>query len=544
MLHFKIVKMKIIKLLIIVLINAWILGSCDLDRFPESNLSDADFWSTEDNFEAACNHFLIFVNVTNDIVFNDTRADFAISDSYNPISDGTRLTPSTSSDWDNPYKMIFTANNIIEKSENADFSTVNRWVAEAKFWRAYAYFLLVKKFGDVPLVTHVLDIDASELSEGRTDREIIIQQIYEDLDYSASNLPTFINIGDAGYGRISKSAALALKSRVALYVGTHQKYHGWGKPSSHFSEAITAAEAVMSEGHSLYNKMSDPYFNLFQYEGEGFQNKENILVSIFGENIDNRIRSNSIGYEIFKLAQVTRSSFEQYLCTDGLPFDQSPLAEIPEETPWSVFKNKDPRMEASIFTEGETDPTGESYIWDQPFNVTRCSAQKYATVEGYKVAPSYIDVALIRYAEVLLNYAEAKFEQNSSISDTDLDKSINLLRDRVGMPHLTNNFVTTNGLDMITEIRRERSVELAQEGFRYDDVIRWKIAENVLLGSIFGVKYLEDYYQGDLNVSEDGFIIIQPASQRNFDPSKDYLYPIPLREISLSGGAITQNPGW
>jgi hypothetical protein len=112
------------------------------------------------------------------------------------------------------------------------------------------------------------------------------------------------------------------------------------------------------------------------------------------------------------------------------------------------------------------------------------------------------------------------------------------------MPHLSNNFVILNGLDMRTEIRRERSVELAQEGFRYDDIIRWKIAEVVLPKSLLGATYFAKAYSGTLNVTNDGYIKVQDAKTRHFNPAKDYLYPIPVREIALSGGSITQNPGW
>lgn len=132
---------------------------------------------------------------------------------------------------------------------------------------------------------------------------------------------------------------------------------------------------------------------------------------------------------------------------------------------------------------------------------------------------------------------------NGSITDADLDKSINLLRDRVAMPHLTNQFVTDNDLDMHTEIRRERNVELAQEGFRYDDINRWKIAEEVLPKAMKGAKYFPEF-GGGWNISDDGYLEVQRANTRFFNPQRDYLYPIPTKDIALSGGTITQNPNW
>ncbi len=536
--------MKKIRFLLILFTSILIISSCDLDRVSESELSDEMFWKNESDFEAACNQFFSFINGDIDLVYDDNRSDFAASLTNNSISDGSRVTPSTSTDWDTPYEIIYTANNIIEKAEDVDISNIDRWVAEAKFWRAYAYISLVKKYGDVPLVLRTLDIDAPEFTEPRTDRETVIQQIYDDLNYSAANLPTFIKLGGSQYGRISKSAALALKSRIALYVGTHQKYHEWGEPSTHLSLAINAAEAVMDEGHQLFTAESDPYYYLFQYDGEGFANKENILSLIYGENLDNEIRYHNICRKLKNGASsVTLYMVEKYLCTDGLPYDKSPLAEIPETDPMSIFINKDPRMVASIYTKGVPSNNPDLYAWNQSGCPTRFAPRKYSIEADWINSESFVDIAIIRYAEVLLNYAEAKFELNGSISDTELDKSINLLRGRVSMPSLTNDFVTANGLDMLTEIRRERSVELAQEGFRYDDIIRWKIAEDVLPKSLLGATYFSEVY-GNLNVSDDGHILVQDASSRDFDPSKDYLYPVPVREISLSGGAIIQNPGW
>jgi hypothetical protein len=170
------------------------------------------------------------------------------------------------------------------------------------------------------------------------------------------------------------------------------------------------------------------------------------------------------------------------------------------------------------------------------------------------------DWNVIRYAEVLLIYAEAKFERNGSISDADLDLSINLLRDRVNMPHLTNTLVTGNGLNMETEIRRERTVELAFEGFRWDDLRRWKTAETVLPKSILSIKvtgtewankvitidgstYNSFFYNVDPGQLENGYKLLQSGSQRSFNPNKNYLLPIPTKQITLNT-KLTQNPGW
>jgi hypothetical protein len=159
------------------------------------------------------------------------------------------------------------------------------------------------------------------------------------------------------------------------------------------------------------------------------------------------------------------------------------------------------------------------------------------------------DRILIRYAEVLLIYAEAKFELNGSISDADLNLSINLLRTRVGFaPKLTNAFVTTNNLSMRDEIRRERTVELALEGFRYDDLMRWKLAEALLPQNLLGAKFIASEWVGtngnSLNLNSDQVLITEPVTSRHFRPERDYLYPVPIHEITTSGGNVVQNPNW
>ena len=180
--------------------------------------------------------------------------------------------------------------------------------------------------------------------------------------------------------------------------------------------------------------------------------------------------------------------------------------------------------------------------------------QKYFTGQAdFLISPNmFLDYIAIRYAEILLNYAEAVYELNNSISDADLDKSINLLRKRATnndnskLPLLTNAFVTANGLDMRTEIRRERSVELAYEGFRYWDLIRWKTAETELPKPILERKYFSnvDYGGSTKPPLQDGYVLMQSADKRKFNAQKDYLWPLPSGQIGLSKGTLTQNSGW
>lgn len=531
--------MKTLRLLIF-LIGIISISSCDLERIPESDLNDKAFWKSNQNFKEACNRLYTFLDGYSMIVLNDVRTDFAHSGSPNSISNGSRLPSANSNDWTTSYNIIFTANKIIEKAEGKDNITqINQWIGEAKFFRAYSYFDLVSKFGDVPLVLRTLDIDSDELYSGRTDREEIILQIYSDLDYAIDHLPTFLELGSANYGRVSKNAALAFKSRVALYEGTRQKFHDYGNPNMHLSKAINSALSLMDmKEHSLY----PDHFDLFQMVGEGFNNKENILPSIYGVDNTNAIREHQIARRN-KENNATYNLISLFLCTDGLPIDKSPLAVSPEmePNPWYIFRNKDTRLFSLLYKEGDV-YKNKIYQWDDKDVITRFAQSKYVVASDWIGKNGFVDIALIRYAEVLLNYAEAKFELNGTISDDDLNISINLLRARGNIAPLTNSFVALHGLDLRTEIRRERAVELASEGFRYNDIMRWKIAENVLPKDILGAFFFPDIYkiyQGE--ITEDNYIFVESADKRTFNPQRDYLYPIPIREV---GFGLEQNPGW
>ena len=170
--------------------------------------------------------------------------------------------------------------------------------------------------------------------------------------------------------------------------------------------------------------------------------------------------------------------------------------------------------------------------------------RKFANVDDWNTQASLIDRPVLRYAEVLLTYAEARFELDNAISDADLDLTLNRLRARAGVAKLTNAFVTANGLTMREEIRRERRVELAQEGFRYWDLIRWKTAEIELPKPILGIYFFKsEFPPATVNLTPDNFILVQATNFRKFDPAKDYLWPLPINEISLNP-ALKQNPGW
>lgn len=258
---------------------------------------------------------------------------------------------------------------------------------------------------------------------------------------------------------------------------------------------------------------------------------------------------------------ITRNLIREYLYTDGLPAfntDNTPVASpsplyVPEANEPSyntIFENRDPRLTYTVFKAGDTAYKGPWVPTTSLGSRSGFASKKGFNLEDWTInSAATTDRILMRYAEILLIYAEAKFELNGTISDADLDLTVNALRTRAGLPvKLTNAFVTANNLSMREEIRRERTIELALEGFRYDDLVRWKTAETVLPKDILGAKYIAADWPGtnpgNLKLNADGVVIAEPSTTRRFQANRDYLYPVPLNEISLSGGNVTQNPNW
>lgn len=550
--------MKKLNIIFLSLLAALLYSGCDLDRFPETEFADTDFWNTEGDLMNAANRLYQTLDGYYPL---DNRADESVNQNVDAVSSGQRTVPNTSGDnWNEPYDNIFTANNILEKGVKAKVSDEikNRYFAEARFFRAYNYFRLVKLYGGVPLLLKTLQVNSPELTMGRNTRAEVMQAIYEDLDFAAAWLPTRAALPAAQYGRVTKSAAWALKARAALYEGTRAKFHNDGDWQSHLNLAVKAAEAVMGQGHTLFPS----YSGMFVQAGEGRSNTENIFVKIYGIDNTNPLVSHNYSRDLEngRIAP-TRNLIREYLYTDGLPAfttENTPSAkrsaffveEGAEPDYNTIFENRDPRLAMTVFMAGE-----QAYKGPWVPKTSLGSRTAYAAKKGFNI-PDWtinnagtVDKPLIRYAEVLLTYAEAKFELSEAVSDADLDITINALRGRAGFTaKLTNAFVTANNLSMRDEIRRERSVELALEGFRYDDLIRWKTAETVLPQAILGAKYTAadwiDTPAGTLNLNADQVLIVEPASSRSFDPRRDYLYPIPINEISLSGGNVEQNPYW
>lgn len=545
----------------------WMGCNKDLNLTPKDQIADTLFWQSPADFALAANDFYFdlqsvpqYIDNTSDIAYGGSIGSgiiAGVTDDARAISTGAYLAQSTSPLWDSSYKRIRGANYLLQKARSSGLGAdIDRWVGEALFFRAYHYWNLVRTFGGVPLIDKVLEVNSPELYTPRSSQTAIIDFLINDLDSAVDKLPKQSGLTPDESGRVTHGAALALKARAALYMGTWAKYHGDGDAARYLAMAIDAAEKIISSAeYALYTGSGDnSYKYIFIQQGD--DSREVILARRYYLN---RIVQNWTRELWFNFMVPTKNMADMYLAKDGLPINRSPLFRG-YSTLAGEFQDRDPRMAMTFIVPGST-IFFEGGIWKPTFpgftgsNATRTGymLRKFLdeTLDAATFRGQY-DFKEFRYAEALLILAEALFERYGRISDQDLARTVNVLRARVNMPALTNGFVAANGLNMLQEIRRERTVELAFEGFRRDDLRRWKTAETVMPQALRGVKFVGTEYQQrypdlqvgtDIQVDGEGFIVTEPAASRRFQP-RHYLDPVPLQQIQLSHGTLSQNTGW
>jgi len=571
------------------------LASCRktfLDRSPESIISDAEYWHSTNDLKLYTNSFYtIFPSYTGYGTIGiygldaDNGSDNMITMSYNTWMNG-ELTPAGAGGWS--WSTLRNINYFLANYSrvNDTWGNVKPYVGEALFFRTYFYFNMLKSFGDLPWVNRPLGLtDSSALYSKRLSRKTIVDSMMANLDSAASYLPTK---GSAQAGRVYKELVQAFQSRVALYEGTWEKYHA-GDPfgvqgsdgSALLQKAATAAQAVMSSGifrlTNIATGSSSGYWSLFNqtdYSGNAeimFWRQYSVPLGI----THNWHRYTYIGAG----RGLTKNLVDDYLCTDGQPISVSPLYQG-DDSLTTVVRNRDPRLNQTIYVNDGAHvmtnnlPGGAPNKYFAVPSFTEATENKPAT--GYQVYkgnnPDYnqqyagnvgtTGLILFRYAEVLLNFAEAKAELGT-LTQSDADNSINLLRDRVGMPHLNIATITTDPKwvfpllsPLINEVRRERRVELACEGFRTDDIMRWAAAGQLITGwkpkgaklkqwqTVVASTYLNTYPTDNNGYIELFQKIGAMSSGYKFNTQRDYLRPIPLSELQVPGNQITQNPGW
>lgn len=560
------------KIYTLILVCGLGMFSCtDLDINPLSMATDANWFSNESQFEMSVND-LFRENVWNRVEENWTD-DEAYRNSLKPFVLGTinGQNATVTGMWTNCYKVIGRDNAIIDKLNVVSGGVLtaakkDQFMAEALFARACMYSKLVTYFGDVPYSDTTIDIETA-FTVGRTSKAEVLKKIYADFDEAIRLLP----VKSGTVQRPTRGAALAMKARLALY------NEDWDK----VIEATNACVAL--ECYELYPSYEELFLGSTHNTSESVFSIARSIANAVTLSWTDLLPRNNGGYAA---AEPSWDLLAAYLCTDGLPIDESPLFD-----PHDPFKNRDPRCAASIVPFGsiflgvEYDPnpvTGEKVmnytIGKEQNNNDNKAVTQHASYNGLlwkkgidetctqNGGKTEHDIIIIRYADVLLMYAEAMIEKGTI--DASVLNAINQVRARaygVAVEDVGNYpaVTTTNQAKLRTILRMERRMEFACENRRFMDMIRWKLCDKVLNMKHYGIfqtkadivnKMIDPghwFWAVTPEIDENGIAdfskleemgATNPLAQRSFDP-RQYLWPIPTKEILINDN-LTQNPGY
>lgn len=570
------------KILLLVIIGFLSFSCTKLDLNPLSEGSSETWFSNNNEIRMSLDYLYMmrFWNPNPDpLNFENCSWLDTFSDDWTNRSNLSSVTAGTingqtgfiTSWWSYYYRCIASANQILEKLDKAknviSQADMNQYIAEARFVRAAQYSRLIFYWGDVPYADKTLKINEA-FAMGKTKKADILQKIYEDFDYAASVLP----VSYSGTKHATKGAALALKARIALYMGD-------------MTTARDAAKACMDLGiYKLYPDFETLFIGQTKNSVETvFSIPRSVELDVYtplGQMQQPLMRCIGGGDYI----QPSWDLFCSFLCKDGLTIDNSPLY-----NPQKPFLNRDPRCTATIVEFGTEfcgyiyQPHPDSLITtkvatgERVSNVDSRGVSQYASYNGlawrkgidadwYSDLMNDPDNIVIRYADVLLIYAEAMIELNQ-IDQSVLD-AMNKVRARAYKVDYQSTLypavTTTNQSELRKTLRIERRMEFAFEGLRYADIIRWKIAEKVLNKPIYGmidppeqkVKIVMPglwFFPEIPPIDEDGIAdftsmynhgYCKVLAIRSFDKNKNYLWPIPSSEIIINPNLAPNNPGY
>ncbi|EOR94609.1 hypothetical protein ADIARSV_2207 [Arcticibacter svalbardensis MN12-7] len=576
------------KLVILFCTFLFSLVSCQktfLDLDDLDSVTEVVYFDTPQDFIDASNYFYrgLHSHQTVDGSGFDMISDFGteLSAYVQDYGQGTNTISNADIYWRNGYNYLRKINLLLDKAKEypGDPAGIKESVATANFFRAYEYFKLLQRFGGVPIVTETTYVDSEILLAQRNSRYEVVAQILTDLDLAIASLPTTAT--GANTGKISKYAAIAFKSRVLLYEGTWEKYVGTttdfegsgtgNNSAAYIAEAVTSAKLVIDNGgYEIWNKNAQlnnlSYRWLFVLEDAksnpgGFTkatNKEFIIQSVFDFAL--KPAGGNFVQITFGRNSPTQKALDMFSTLDGLPINKSSQFQGYVKQS-DQFKNRDYRM-VSDFGEQVLANGSQPITALGGASLTNLSSQKFKTYNNYRATGTEgFNYPTLRYAEVLLTFAEALYEKDNTISDANLNISVNLVRARAGIAPLTNALVTANGLNMLDEIRRERTVELYMENNNHwNDLKRWGTAEKELADDLIGyviggTEYETNPALFNTTFAKFGFkndypsgkgpvkaMIIDPKSARQFS-RKNYLWPIPSGQRLLNPN-LKQNPGW
>ncbi len=586
--------------------------SCEdaLDLQPKDKVDIESYFKTATDLQLFTNYF--YPNVlTQDMASGpsfESQDDCKVNQNLSAVlKAGTnRTVPASGGGWS--WGILRRINTFLEYADRCpDKEAVKKYSGVARFFRAYFYTIKLKRFGDVPWIDRQLGSADDQLYAPRDSREFIMTKILEDLDFALEALPLASKESSAPY-RLTKGAVLALRSNVCLYEGTFRKYHGISLEGHdwryYLDQCVDASEKLMSGNYGSYSlyttgNPSTDYMNMFA--AQDANKTEYILAIKYDQGM--QILHNANAHTVVSTQGqpgYTRKFVCTYLMKDGSRFTDIPGWQRMQFV--DEIKDRDPRLTQSIRGLNYKRIGGKDILApDLTCTMTGYQPIKFVTestmgsINMDRNNMSSNDIAEFRYAEVLLNLAEAKAELET-LTQTDIDKTINKLRQRVGMtgmlnladanahpdPYLTSpetGYFNVSGANtgVILEIRRERAIEMIQEGRRWDDLMRWKCGKMIdqsIMGEYFpgpgsydlsgdGVPDVILYAEGSakpagpegaqfyeinkdifLSDGNSGYLNNHKGQDRQgFNEERDYLYPIPTDEINLNPN-LKQNPGW
>ncbi len=568
-----------------------LLASCSdyLDRVPLDKNSDATNWTSEGALESYA--WYMYNNFTSYSYGSSwTRGQYlseTMSDDYcaTDFTQPTQTLYSSSSVWNASYVEIRRANILLNRVDvvpNLSDEAANHWRGVARFFRAMQHFDLVKTFGDVPWVDTEIDIDDAEaLSKPRNPRAEVMKNVCADLEFAGKNCRYTTD------NTVNNMVAWAFLSRVALYEAAWQRYHGISDADAQYFYKVAkdaAAEVINSGKYSIHNDYLSNYISKSLVD-----NTEMIMFKVYshiseGAKVSYAHAMQGLAGSSSKAWGLTKSAVENFAMSNGLPIHMGTYS---DETIEDVVKDRDARLSMIIdpeilcipyyaYTEGVNSSTG--YYVDKLVDWN-----DYGT-DTWKAPYNTTDGPVFTYSEVLLNYAEACAELGA-ITQEDLDKSVNVLREKHGnIPALTlegkdgvsvdGTVITADpknktGINVLLwELRRERRSELMGDGFRYEDLMRWKLGDlldfskNPECYMGVNIKALDAFYEkhkDEAQYKEQKYedakaaLDLDPTGKymsaydisivnRKFE-DKNYLEPIPTTQITLNPN-LTQNPGW
>ena len=575
---------------------ALLFTSCELKELPKSEATEEDIFGSEKGLKNYSNSFYRIITSGSDAYKGDAMTDYSAVNRVNDfIIEGaySREVDELKTLW--TWTTLRNINQLIAKctSPNLSESVKNNYIGLARFFRAWFYYDKVVRFGDVPWVDHPLAVDETDILKApRDSREVVMKHIMEDLDFAYQHITDAPGDGTT----VNKWTALGLKTRIALFEGTFRKYHKLNlatQPEAFFQEAVEAGKLLMETGPFSLNIASDPKNSQRElFISEQPVKKEVMLAVAFNKNQALMNDANwwwtSATYG--PRLSLVRPFINTILNSDGSSYTDRPNFE--KEEFYDECQNRDLRLAQLIRTPGykrggkAAPPNFASYTYTgyQPIKYTL--DDPYYDNGGFNTNA----VPLMRYAEILLNYAEAK-QELGTFNAADWSKTIGALRQRAGIvngvsalptkvdSYLKNTFFPTVDNPVLLEIRRERQVELALEGFRFNDLKRWKSGDlmaNVQWTGIY-IPTLDKpidldrdgtadvlFYDGSKPIPAiEGVTKVAVGGANNsqtmtgdnhlqwgktmsrkwYDNGKQYLYPIPSSALVLNN-QLGQNPGW